>query len=96
MNDETCYDYFIASLPKSVGAFTFYYEDKTYNVNHGCEKYTKFELQQEACNVADGKSDDADIAMYGRSASSSNSKSDKRKKGQPKDAHDRYLLQAVP
>ena len=80
MMDKSFYDYFMASLPKSVTPFIFYYEDQTYNVDLFCERYTKFELQQEARDVADGQSDGAGMALYGHSASGS--KGNKGNKGE--------------
>ena len=40
MTDESFYNYFMASLPKSVTPFIFYYEDQTYNVDLFCEHYS--------------------------------------------------------
>ena len=44
MSDETFFDYFTDSLPTSVDVFITMYEDQTYNVDHLCEKFTKYEL----------------------------------------------------
>ena len=75
MSDEAFFDYFTVSLPSSMDVFIAMYEDQTFDVDHLCEKLTKFELRRARRDLVDGKGENENVAMYGHSASGSGSRS---------------------
>ena len=70
MPDENFFDYFVASLPKSLDVFISVYEDTTFDVDLLCTKFSRYELHQQARDVVDGKADDSAIALFGQQAGS--------------------------
>jgi hypothetical protein len=88
LDDETFYEHFTNSLPRSLDLFISIYEDDTYDVERLCNKFAKYEMRCVHANLTEGKdvgTSDGSVAMFGQTSTSKEKAKKEKGKGKGRD-----------